>query len=59
MDIIESNLNGYFFDINALITTNSKVWIIDKLKPNEPILKIAKSEFNAAYHLDQVRNVVI
>lgn len=46
MDIIESNLNGYFFDINALITTNSKVWIIDKLKPNEPILKIAKSEFN-------------
>jgi hypothetical protein len=35
-----------FFDINTLITINSKVWIIDKLKPNNPILKISKSEFN-------------
>ena len=42
----ESNLNGYFYDINSLITTNSKVWIVDKLKPTEPILKIPKSEFN-------------
>jgi hypothetical protein len=29
-----------FFDINTLITINSKVWIIDKLKPNIPIVKI-------------------
>jgi uncharacterized protein (DUF4213/DUF364 family) len=35
-----------FFDINTLITINSKVWIIDKLKPNIPIVKISKSEFN-------------
>jgi hypothetical protein len=34
-----------FFDINTLITINSKVWI-DKLKPNIPIVKISKSEFN-------------
>jgi hypothetical protein len=25
---------------------NSKVWIVDKLKPNNPLLRISKSEFN-------------
>ncbi len=58
MDKIESNLNGYFFDINSLITTNSKVWIVDKLKPKEPIMKIPKSEFNlikkGVYRKDEI-----
>jgi len=35
-----------FFDINTLITTNSKVWIVDRDKPNKPILRITKSDFN-------------
>jgi hypothetical protein len=35
-----------FFDINTLITTNSKVWIVDRDKPNKPILRIPKSDFN-------------
>lgn len=35
-----------FFDIDTLITVNSKVWLIDKLKPNIPLVKINKSEFN-------------
>jgi hypothetical protein len=48
-----------FFDINTLITINSKVWIIDKLKPNVPIVKISKSEFNllknGVYKKDDIR----
>ena len=38
--------NAFFFDINTLITTNSKVWIVDRDKPNKPILRIPKSDFN-------------
>lgn len=37
---------AHFFDIDTLITVNSKVWIVDKLKPNMPLAKITKSEFN-------------
>ena len=37
---------AFFFDINTLITTNSKVWIVDRDKPNKPILRITKSDFN-------------
>ena len=37
---------AFFFDLNSLITTNSKVWIIDRDKPNKPILRIPKSDFN-------------
>jgi hypothetical protein len=37
---------AFFFDINTLITTNSKVWIVDRDKPNKPILRIPKSDFN-------------
>lgn len=39
-------MTAHFFDIDTLITVNSKVWLIDKLKPSIPILKITKSEFN-------------
>ena len=37
---------AFFFDINTLVTTNSKVWIIDRDKPNKPIIRIPKSDFN-------------
>lgn len=39
-------MNGHFFDLNSLITLNSKVWIVNKLNPNKPLLRISKSEFN-------------
>ena len=39
-------MNAHFYDLNSLITINSKVWIVDKLNPNKPLLKITKSEFN-------------
>lgn len=35
-----------FFDIDVILNTNSMVWIVDKLVPNIPILKISQSEFN-------------
>lgn len=35
-----------FFDIDTLIKVDSKVWIVDKSKPNIPLLKISKSDFN-------------
>jgi hypothetical protein len=38
--------NASFFDLNTLITINSKVWIVDKLNPNVPVLKISKADFN-------------
>lgn len=39
-------MNAHFFDLSTLIRTNSKVWIVSKLKPSIPILKIDQSEFN-------------
>lgn len=39
-------MTAHFFDIDTLITVNSKVWLIDKLKPNIPLVKINKSDFN-------------
>ena len=37
---------AHFFDINSLITTNAKIWVVSKIKPSIPIIKIDKSEFN-------------
>ena len=37
---------GHIFDIDVLLTINSKPWIIDKNNPNVPLLKINKSDFN-------------
>lgn len=39
-------MKSHFFDIDTLLITNSKVWIIDKSNPNIPIMKITQSEFN-------------
>jgi hypothetical protein len=39
-------MTGHIFDIDVLLTINSKPWIIDKNNPNVPLLKISKSDFN-------------
>jgi hypothetical protein len=39
-------MKAHFFDLDAILTTNSKVWIVDKTIPNIPIMKISKSDFN-------------
>ncbi len=39
-------MNAHFFDINTLIYTNAKVWIVSKTNPKKPIIKIDQSDFN-------------
>ena len=39
-------MNAQFFDLNSLITMNSKVWIVNTRTPNKPLIRISKSEFN-------------
>ncbi len=39
-------MNAHFFDIDTLIRIENSVWIVSKLKPNEPLVKISQSEFN-------------
>ena len=39
-------MNAHFFDINSIVTINSKVWIVSRKEPNIPIIKIHKHEFN-------------
>lgn len=39
-------MNAHFFDIDTLIKIDNSVWIVSKIKPNEPLVKISQSEFN-------------
>lgn len=39
-------VKAHFFDIDAILDMNSHAWIVDKNKPNIPIMKISKSDFN-------------
>ncbi len=39
-------MKAYFVDLNCLIELDNKAWIIDKSKPNIPIMKISKEDFN-------------
>ena len=39
-------MTAHIFDIDVLLTTESKPWIIDKNNPNIPLLKLEKSDFN-------------
>lgn len=39
-------MKAHFFDIDTILLSNSKVWIVDKKNPNIPIMKISQSEFN-------------
>ncbi len=38
--------SAYFLDINILIESSPKAWIVDKNNPNHPITKIDISDFN-------------
>jgi len=39
-------MKAHFFDIETILSMDSKVWIVDKLNPKVPILKISSSDFN-------------
>jgi len=39
-------MNAHFIEIDIVLKTESKPWIIDKLNPNIPIIKLEVSEFN-------------
>jgi hypothetical protein len=39
-------MSAHFFDIDVLINVNSKVWVISKTNPTNPIIKVSKHEFN-------------
>lgn len=39
-------MKAHFFDINTAITVDSEVWVVSKIKPTQPILKINQSDFN-------------
>lgn len=37
---------GHFFDLDTLLVMDNKAWVVSKSNPNEPIMKINKSDFN-------------
>jgi hypothetical protein len=39
-------MNSHFFDLDVLINVDSNIWVVSKIKPNVPIIKITQSEFN-------------
>jgi len=39
-------MKSHFFDIDCLLKVNQKAWIVDKLNPNKPIMKISPEDFN-------------
>jgi len=39
-------MNAHFIELDLILKTESKPWIIDKLNPNIPIIKMEISEFN-------------
>lgn len=39
-------MNAHFIDLNILLQTEAKAWIVDKNSPNTPIMKIDLTDFN-------------
>lgn len=39
-------MKAHFYDIETVLTMDSKVWIVDKTNPKAPIAKISRSDFN-------------
>lgn len=39
-------MRAHFFDLDVLLVTDAKIWIIDKTNPSIPIMKISQSDFN-------------
>lgn len=44
--IYNREMKAHFFDIETLIDLDCKAWIIDKVNPGVPLLRISKSDFN-------------
>jgi len=43
---IYTHMNAHFIDIDIILNTDSKPWIIDKSNPNIPIMKMETSDFD-------------
>lgn len=43
---IYSLMNSHFIELDIILKTESKPWIVDRLNPNIPIMKMDISEFN-------------
>ena len=43
---IYTHMNAHFIDIDIVLNTDSKPWIIDKSNPNIPIMKMETSDFD-------------
>ena len=43
---IYSLMNAHFIELDIILKTDSKPWIVDRLNPNIPIMKMDISEFN-------------
>lgn len=39
-------MQAHFFDIDTLISSDAKVWIVDKHRPKECLIKVRPSDFN-------------
>lgn len=39
-------MNAHFFDIETVLTSDAKVWIVDKSRPSVCLMRIEQSEFN-------------
>jgi hypothetical protein len=39
-------MKAHFFDLDSILVTNARVWLVDKTVPNVPIIKISQSDFN-------------
>ena len=39
-------MRAHFFDLDVLLVTDAKIWIIDKINPSIPIMKISQYDFN-------------
>lgn len=39
-------MKAHFFDLESIVSSDSKVWIVDRKSPKFPVMKISESEFN-------------
>lgn len=39
-------MKAHFFDIDTILIADNKIWIVDKRRPNIPIMKVSQSDFN-------------
>ena len=39
-------MKAHFFDLDSILSSDSKVWIVDRKSPKFPVMKISESEFN-------------